>query len=245
MLFTPYEAILEGAVALAIVATVLVGFLIQPRTELYYVRTSTPKIARNRRPMLEQDFLGVRVEVARLWLLFIPTFLAVSDLVFFAAGGPMKFSYLNWLFSSPPGYFLIFVLEYAPLPVILMLSAWIQERRVLRDAEACSARSFSLSLRIHCLGNVAYLFMGEHGEYFGGYSHYFGLVKSPELARIVFHDVRNPEINKIAMGFLFHRLTVAAYGVTDIDEQTAAAQPALAQVAPAVDPLRRLGIGPG
>jgi len=35
-------------------------------------------------------------------------------------------------------------------------------------------------------------------------------------------------LNKIAMGFLFHRLVVLGRGVTDLDKQTVAAQTAVA-----------------
>jgi hypothetical protein len=71
--------------------------------------------------------------------------------------------------------------------------------------------------------------MGEHGEYYGGDCSYFGLVQPTELASIVFHSVRNPELNKIAMGFLFHRLIVLGRGVTELDYQTVVAQTALAE----------------
>jgi len=131
---------------------------------------------------------------------------------------------LNWVFSSQYAYIPIAFLQFPPLFVLVLLSAWIDERRVMRDAEACSARSFSVSGR-----RVSYLFMGEHGEYYGGDCVWFGFVRPGELATIVFHNVRTPELNKIAMGFLFHRLTVLGRGVTDLDKQTAAAQTALAE----------------
>jgi hypothetical protein len=236
LLFTPYEAFLEGLIALAIVAAAVVGFLMHPRREVFYVRTTVRLINPDRNRVLERDLLAVKVELARLWLLFVPTFLAVAFLVFFAAGGPVKFSYLNWIFSSQYAHIAILVCQYPPLLVLLLLSAWIEERRVMRDAEACSARSFSISrAQVRGVGHVAYLFMGEHGEYFGGYSWYLGLVHPYELATIVFHNVRKPELNKIAMGFLFHRLIVLGRGVTDLDKQTAEAQTALAEttVAPA------------
>lgn len=81
-------------------------------------------------------------------------------------------------------------------------------------------------------GRVSYLFMGEHGEYYGGdcFCLHLGLAQPPELATIVIHDVRKPELNKIAMGFLFHRLIVLGRGVTDLDKQTADAQTALAEM---------------
>jgi hypothetical protein len=69
----------------------------------------------------------------------------------------------------------------------------------------------------------------EHGEYYGGYSFYFGLVHPLQLATIVFHNVKNPEVNRITMSFLFHRLIILGHGVTDLDKQTVAAQTALAE----------------
>jgi hypothetical protein len=230
LLFTPYEAFLEGAIALLIIAAAVVGFLMYPRREVFYVRTTVRLIDPDRNQALERDLLAVRIELERLWVLFVPTFLAVAFLVFFAAGGPAKFSFLNWIFSSRYAYIAFFVCQYPPLLVIFLLWAWIDERRVLRDAEACSARSFSLSrARTGRVGRVSYAFMGEHGEYYGGDCLYFGLVRPHELATIVFHNVRKPELNKIAMGLLFHHLIVLGRGVTDLDKQTAATQAALAE----------------
>jgi hypothetical protein len=230
LLFTPYEAFLEGVIAFLIVAAAVLGFLMHPRREVFYVRTAVRSIDPAGARALEHDFLAVKVELVRLWLLFVPTFLAVAFLVFFAAGGPMKFSFLNWIFSSQHAYIAFLVCQYPPLLVLLLLFAWIDERRVMRDAEACSARSYSVSrAAAGHFGRVAYLFMGEHGEYHGGYSLYFGLIHPHELATIVFHNVRKPELNNIAMGFLFHRLTIFGRGVTDLDKQTAAAQTALAE----------------
>ena len=61
----------------------------------------------------------------RLWLLFVPALLAVAFLVFFAAGGPVKFSFLNWIFSSPYVYAPIMFLQYPPLLVPILLWVWI------------------------------------------------------------------------------------------------------------------------
>ncbi len=215
-LLTPYEAFLEGSIAGLIVAAAVAGFIMHPRKDVFYVRTIVRLIDVDRNQALEHDFLAVRVELARLWLLFLPTALAVAFLVFFAAGGPTKFSFLNWLFSSRLGLLLpVVACEYPALLVLVMLSAWVSERRVLRDAEACSARSFSLShTSSGRIARVSYLFMGERGEYYGGDCAYFGLVRPRELARIVFHNAKKPELNKIAMGFLFHRLVVLGRGVT-------------------------------
>ncbi|MGC1415646.1 MAG: hypothetical protein WA817_10210 [Candidatus Acidiferrum sp.] len=232
-LFTPYEVFLEGGMALAIVLAAVVGFLMHPRREVYYVRTAVRLIDPDRRPLLEHDFLAVRVELVRLWLLFVPTFLSVAVLVFFAASGPAKFSYLNWVFSSRYASIVLLFCQYPPLLVFALLVAWIDERRVMRDAGACSAKSFSIHRApVGWIGRVSYQFVGEHGEYCGGDCLYFGLHHPRELATIVFHNVQTPELNKIVMGFLFHRLIIMGRGVTDLDSQTAAAQTALAEATP-------------
>jgi len=233
LLFTPYEALLEGTIALAIVAAAVAGFLLHPRREVFYVRSSVRLTDPDRRPFLEQDFLAVKVELVRLWLLFVPTFLSVAVLVFFAASGPAHFSYLNWIFSSHYAYLVFLFCQYPPLLVFALLVAWIDERRVMRDAEACSAGSFSVHRApAGWIGRVSYQFRGEHGEYYGGDCLYFGLRHPPELATIVFFNVRRPELNKILMRFFFHRLIIIGRGVTDLDRQTAAAQAALAEATP-------------
>ena len=233
LLFTPYESFLEGVVAGGMVLVVLVGFLIYPCREVFYVRTTVRLVDPDRNPTLEHDLLAVRVELARLWLLFLPTALAVAFLVFFAVGGAMKFSVLDWTFSHH--YILVvasaWVLQLPPLLVIVLLSAWISERRVLRNAEACSARSFSVSLRtLSELVEFPTCLWGNTAKYYGGDCLHFGSVLPNELATIVFHNVRKPELNKIAMGFLFHRLIVLGRGVADLDEQTTAAQAVLAEM---------------
>jgi len=232
LLFTPLEAVLEGSLAFVMVVGVAAGFLMHPRRDVFYVRTTVRLVNPDRQQILERDFLAVRVELVRLWLLFVPTVLAVAFLVFFAAGGPLKFSFLNWIFSTRYAPFALLVLQYPPLIVFLLVAAWIGERRVLRNAAACSARSFSVGRgKVGKAGRVSYLFMGEHGEYYGGdcFCLHLGLAQPLELATIVIHDVRKPELNKIAMGFLFHRLIELGRGVTDLDTQTAAAQAALAE----------------
>ena len=230
LLFTPYEAFLEGVIAFAIVVAALLGFLIHPRREVFYVRTAVRLVDPDRRHVLERDLAAVKVELVRLWLLFVPTFLSVAVLVFLAAGGPAKFSYLNWLFSSRYAYIVFPFCQYPPLLVLVLLAAWIDERRVMRDAEACSARSFSIQRApVGWIGRVSYAFMGEQGEYYGGDCVYFALPHPPELGTIVFHNVRRPNLNKIAMGFLFHRFIIFSRAVTELDKQTTADQTALVE----------------
>jgi hypothetical protein len=40
LLFTPYEAVLEGVIAILFVAAVVLGFLLHPRKEVFYLRTT-------------------------------------------------------------------------------------------------------------------------------------------------------------------------------------------------------------
>jgi hypothetical protein len=165
LLFSPYEAFLEGFVAFVILAAVVVSFLMYPRREVFYVRTTVRLIHPDGNQALEHDLLAVRVEPARLWLLFVPTFLAVAFLVFFTAGGPTKFSSLNCIFSSRFAFIATTLCLYPPLLVLVLLATWIGERKVMRDAEACSARSFTFSHSASGrIERVSYLFMGEHGN---------------------------------------------------------------------------------
>ncbi|HET9995102.1 MAG TPA: hypothetical protein VFQ18_06830 [Candidatus Acidoferrum sp.] len=231
LLFTPYEAVLEGVIAILFVAAVVLGFLLHPRKEVFYLRTTVRLSDADGNQALEQDYLAVKLELVRLWLLFLPTLLAVGFLVVSSGSRILwNFSLLNTIFSSKYGFIAIQVWHVPPLIVLVLLWAWISERRVLRDAEACAATSFSVTgregLRVR---RVAYAFVDEHGEYYGEYSFYFGLVHPLQLATIVFHNVKNPAVNRIAMSFLFHRLIILGHGVTDLDKQTVAAQTALAE----------------
>jgi hypothetical protein len=224
-LTTPYESVLEVVLAVALVAAVVLGFLLHPRKDVFYVRTTVGLRDTDRNPILEHDYLAVKVELTRLWLLFLPTLLAVGFLVVSSANGSLwKFSFLNSIFSTEYAPIALLMWHLPPLFVIILLSAWISERWVMRDAEACSARSYSVTSR-----SVSYLFMGERGEYYGGHCYYFGLVRPMALATIVFHNVRKPELNKIAMGFLFHRLIILGRGVTEFDKQSVIAQTVLAE----------------
>lgn len=131
LLFSPYEAFLEGTIAVVIVAAAVVGFAMHPRREVFYVRTSVRVLVPDRRRAIEKDLLAVRVELARLWLLFAPTFLAVAFLVFFASGGPTKFSFLNWIFTSRLAYLAFFFFQY---PLLLVVSYC---GNGLRSEESC------------------------------------------------------------------------------------------------------------
>jgi hypothetical protein len=50
-----------------------------------------------------------------------------------------------------------------------------------------------------------------------------------QLATVIFHNIRKPELNKIAMGFFFHRLIILGRGVTDLDKQAIDAQTVMSE----------------
>jgi hypothetical protein len=228
LLFTPYESVLEGVLALAIVAAVLLGFFLHPRREVFYVRTAVRLIDPDGNLALEHDYLAVKVELVRLWLVFLLTFPAIGFLVVFSASGVLwKSSLLNTIFSTRYAFIALYFCNALAVIVPLLLAVWIRERWVMRDAEACSARSYSVRNR-----SVSYMFMGEGGEYYGGYCYYFGFVHPLQLATVIFYNARKPELNKIAMGFLFHRLIILGRGVTDLNKQTVEAQTVLAETTP-------------
>ena len=60
----------------------------------------------------------------------------------------------------------------------------------------------------------------------------FHIVRPTELTTIVFYSRKNPDVNRIAMAFLFHRLVVLGRGVTDLNMGTINAQEALAEMRP-------------
>lgn len=70
LLFTPYEAFLEGAIAFAIFLVAVLGFVMHPRREVFYVRTSVRFVSPDRTQGLERDFIAVRVELKALAIVF-------------------------------------------------------------------------------------------------------------------------------------------------------------------------------
>jgi hypothetical protein len=230
-LYTPVESVIEGTVAFALVGAAVVGFAFHPSKEIYYVRTARRLFDSNGDEQLERDFIAVRVEVVRLWVLFVPVVLAVTFLVLSSADGVLwNFSVLNWVFDSPFGGLMfhgLTLIHGLVVFVIVMLQAWVSERWVLRKAEASSTTSF----RRRQWG-VTYAFLDERGSLYGGDCMDFHLVRPTELSTIVFYKVGNPDVNRIAMAFLFHRLVVLGRGVTELNTQTIEAQKVLAEIRP-------------
>ena len=216
LLLPSYERMLTGLAALAMVFIVVLGF-VRPRKDTFYLRTTLVVSEPDYALAVEHDRIAVRVEVARLWLLFVPTFAAIAFLIVNSARATTwNFSLLNHFWDASP--YLILAIRLFIVLVVGLLSTWVSERWVLREAEACSADSVSMKT-----GTLLYSFKGRSGEYFGGEGFPFALVRSPKLARIVFYRASNPQLSKIAMACLFHRPVIIGRGITDLDAATVAA----------------------
>ena len=226
LLLPTYEAILAGLAAVAMVAVVVAGFLLRPRKEMFYLRTTLVVSEPDFPLSVEHDRVAVRVELARLWLLFLPTFAAVAFLIVTSAKRTTwDFSLLD-RFWDTGSYPILLGIRAFQVIVVGLLATWVSERWVLRDAEACSADSVSVTA-----DRLLYSFKDRLGEYYGGEGFPFALVRSPKLARIVFYRAHKPELNKIAMACLFHRPVIVARGLTELDEATVAAHSVEAQPA--------------
>jgi hypothetical protein len=220
--FPLYQSVVAGVAAIGVVAVVVAGFWLRPRTEVFYVRTTAWRMDTDCNLSCEHEQLAVKVEPVRLWLLFLPTSLAVAFLVVTSAHGTLwKIGLFDWIEN---GYAPLIFNRLIVLFFVGVLTIWISERRVLRDADACSARSVSVNNQ-----RVSFAFLDRNGTSYGGEGLYFGLVRPPALAALVLYAVRKPEMNKIGMNLLFHRLVIIGRGLTELDQQTAAAHTSLTE----------------
>jgi hypothetical protein len=218
ILFLPYyESYIAGFAAILIVVVVVVGFCLQPRRDFFRVHTRAPRRTAGGGRVREHDLLAIKLEVARLWLLFIPTSIGVLFLAATAANnstwsfGLFKLLDLQFRFST---YLLLRVAGVVIFGITALLSQWITERWTLRDVVATYAMSASTKT-----GQLDYVFLDEQGSYYGGSTFLFG-TSNPSIGRIVFYNEEIPERNKIAGGLLFHRVIVLGHGLTDLDHET-------------------------
>jgi hypothetical protein len=229
--FLPFhEHIFAAAAAILIIAGAVLGFLWQPASEIFYVQTVV-FVEGSAHRALRRDRIAVKAELARLWLLFLPTIIAVGFLlIIFARGAGWWGIFWNvkpiQLFLENGGVFAIWLLDAFLGGVILLLSAWLGERWVLRNADACSAKSLRKDGR-----RMYYGFQDPSGEWYGGYGFPFSRNYAIQLRSLVFYRADTPQQNKLAMCCLFHRFAVVGRGVRDFDEANVAvysAQPASA-----------------
>jgi hypothetical protein len=72
LFFPALEPAAEAVAAIAFVTAVAYGFALHPKKDVFHIRTTTRMQDLDRNLMIDHDQLAVRVETARLWLLFIP-----------------------------------------------------------------------------------------------------------------------------------------------------------------------------
>lgn len=214
-----YESAVAGVAASAIVALIVLGFLLRPRKDVFYLRTTVRGADPDGFFVVEHDRLAVHMELTRLWLLFIPTFAALAFLVVTSVHGTTwrmtLFGDFEFLYGGT--YLIVVFFRLLVAAVLGMVYAWLGERWVLRDATACSADSVqALETRI------LYSFRDSSGEYYGGEGFPMAGKLSYQLRTIVFYRIDKPHLNKIAMCCLFHRPVIIGRGVTDLDEQETA-----------------------
>jgi len=215
-----YERLLAGISAVIVLGAVAYGFCLRPGKEVFLVRT-TFKAPKLNHFTIEHDQIAVKVMLTRLWLLFLPTFIAVGFLVATAAEGT------TWSFSLfgrhpigsdfPTGLYVFRALLFF---VVGIISAWISERWVLRNAEARSLHSLRVREK-----RVSYAFVDASGGYYGGEGLIVGNVGSGEVANLVVYRTRKPEVSKTPLTCLFHKFVIVGRGLTDLDEATVAKPP--------------------
>ncbi len=172
LLLPSIDPVIETLVAIAFVSAVAYGFAVHPLRDVFYVRTTIQLRDLDRNLVTGHDQLAVRVEIMRLWLLFLLTSLAVSFLVVTAANGTLwHFSFLA-IFSAPEAWSVLWWVGALLYLIGVVFRIWVSERRVLRDADACSARFVKVGYR-----RVTFQFNYRNGNYGGGDDLYFGLVK--------------------------------------------------------------------
>lgn len=217
LLLPYYESYIAGAAAVLIISAVFVGFCIHPRQTFYRVHTRAKRRAVGGGKVREHELLAVKLELARLWLLFVPTMIAVFFLVVTAAkGSTWHFELLERFLSAHASYFYVSVRVFGTIVAvtITLLTAWMSERWVLRDVVATYATSASIRN-----GRLGYVFLNKEGSYYGGSTFPFGS-SEPSIGRIVFYNESVPERNKIVGGLLFHRVIILGHGFTDLDFET-------------------------
>jgi hypothetical protein len=220
--FPLYQSFIAGAAATTVIGIVAAGFYLCPRTDVFYIRTTVWRMDLDHHLSAEHEQLAVKVEVARLWLLFVPTALAVSFLVITAVNGTLwSTGVFDWV---EHGYVFPIIDRTAIALIVFALPIWISERRVLRNADACSALRVSVDN-----GYVGFSFVDRSGEVYAGEGFRFGRVRPPELATVVLYATRKPDLSKIGMCLLFHRLIIIGRGLTDLDKAEATARTVLAE----------------
>jgi hypothetical protein len=206
-------ALVAVLIAVVMIAVVIAGFSFVPDRDSWQVWVTRYSYAEGEDDIdvfSTQEPIAIRVDVARLWLLYLPTVLACAFLVLTALRGLVPFDITTHL-----SYPVLLAIRWGVAGVWLLLASWIYERWLLRRAEATQAQGEEESYGQDHI--VSYYFVvGE--SYYGGWSvPLFSYHNEPALAQVVIHSRNAPDRNRLVRAFLFHRFQIAGRGVQDLE----------------------------
>jgi hypothetical protein len=212
LLLFPLMAYIAVFVAMVMVATVIVGFLLVPDRDSWIVWVTQYSFAEGEDDDIDvfftQEPIAIQAYVTRLWILYIPTIMAVGFLMFVAARDIWSFDITTYF--SPESFF---AARVGVGVVWFLLAGWLYERWLLRRAAAASTREEREGHDYF----TAYYFVVER-EYHGGLSFpLFSYYDEPALAQVVMYRRTNPSSNRLVRAFLFHGFKVIGRGVQDLD----------------------------
>jgi hypothetical protein len=213
-IFAPY---VPALIAAAMVAAVVVGFCFHPDRDSWTVWISEYRLVEGADDLdldllSTKDVLSFRVNLRRLWLLFIPTLCAVAFLVLRAARGRWHIEILDGLIVMFPFFG---VMWFGLATVWFLLSGWVFERWLLRRADACEGE-------IHTNGTYHFV---VNEEYFGGRDLRIGRFTlggyassgGALLSGVVLFRRKDPRHNRRIPSFIFHRFDIVGRGIEDLE----------------------------
>lgn len=205
--------------AALMIAVILAGFLLVPDCDHWKVWMKTYDFAEDEEETVSlyssHEPIAVQAQVANLWLLYLPTMLAVGYLLLASARGVPQLR-----IEELAPYPVIFILRLGVAAVWVLLSSWGYERWVLRRAAAAQIAG-TAALHEYMVG---YYFRVEKDVYGGESFPWRSYDRNRVLRRTVMFRRDRPERNLLIPGFIFHRFEIAARGVQDLEKARESAQ---------------------
>jgi hypothetical protein len=210
-------------VAGLMLAAVVTGFCFRPDRDAWRVSLTTYSFREGAGFTVDvdasKDVIAFRGFIVRLWLLFVPTCIAVAWLVIVSAlgiWGPVDFHF-DALSSS---YWVFMALRFVIAAIAAILSTWLYERWLLNRADACQIKRGSARPSSSGLG-FSYYFTVD-GEYYGGHDMPMSARReSRQLAQIVLYRRTNPDQSRRVPAFIFHQFDIVGRGVEDLENARA------------------------
>jgi hypothetical protein len=208
---------LPTIIAVMMVGVVLCGFFFVPDRDMWLLWAKRNEWHEGSNPddvdlVVIHEPIAVRVHLARLWILFLPTFAAAAYLVLTTKG----FLHADMLELSSAA---VVWGRLAAGLIWFLLGAWIYERWLLWRADCAQLAGSQATAS----GTAYYFKLGE--EIYDG--HNVSLLSyrhEPALAGAVFYRRTNPQRNRMARAFIFHGFEVVARGIQDLEAARALGQ---------------------